>query len=71
MRCAKHLRHFVGRATKWRRMMLRSENSWFRQPGVAEVAEHGVKFGTGLSIFIAFIIDIVLHGWCDYSMLGW
>ena len=53
---------FLNSAIKWCRMVVRSENSWVRQPGVAEVAEHCVKFGTGLSIFIVFIVEVVILG---------
>ena len=44
------------------RVMLRSENSWFRQPGVTEVVEYGTWIGAGLAIFVTFIIELVLLG---------
>ncbi|XP_028396349.1 uncharacterized protein LOC114520305 [Dendronephthya gigantea] len=53
---------FLNRAVKWFRMTFRSENSWFRQPGVTEIVEYGANIGTGLSIFTAFIIEVALLG---------
>ena len=53
---------FFRKGKQWFRMMLRSENSWFRQPGVAEVVEYGTRIGAGLAIFVTFIIELVLLG---------
>lgn len=53
---------FFRKSKLWFRMMLRSENSWFRQPGVTEVVEYGTRIGAGLAIFVTFIIELVLLG---------
>jgi hypothetical protein len=53
---------FLDRARKWFRMVLRSENSWFRQLGVTELVEYGAQFCTGMSIFVAFTVEVVLLG---------